>query len=433
MAQHVVIIGGGFAGLHAALELKDPWFQVTVLDRRNFHLFQPLLYQVATGALSPANIAAPLREVLKRHVNTQVLLAEVVDFDVAQRQVILRDGRIGYDTLIVAAGMQNHYFGHPEWEKHAPGLKSVEDATEFRRRILLAFEAAERELDPEKRRAWLTFVVIGGGPTGVELAGALGDLARDTLKRDFRAINPADARILLLEGAERILLQFPQTLSRKAEASLRKLGVTVQKAMVTGLDDEGVTTLSNGKPERISAHTVLWAAGVKASSLGQALAEKANAKTDAAGRVIVDPDLTIPGHPEIFVLGDLAAFLHQSGKPLPAIAPVAMQEGRYVAEVLDQRRRGEPVSPFRYKSRGSLATIGRAAAVAEIGPLRFSGFFAWLLWLFVHLFFLIGFENRVLVFLQWAWSYFTWNRRARLITGHQNSLPKNPVNPVNPV
>ena len=376
---------------------------------------------MATGALSPADIAAPLREVLKRQPNTQVFLAEAVDFDIDQREVILREGRIGYDTLIVASGVRNHYFGHPEWERFASGLKSIEDATEIRGRILLAFEAAEREQGLERRQAWLSFVVIGGGPTGVEMAGALGELSRDTLQGDFRYIHPADARIFLLEGGERILPQFPASLSLRAEAALRRLGVTVKaRAMVTSVSEEGVVISTQGETEKIAARTVLWAAGVKATELGEVLSRRTGSKTDPLGRLIVEPDLTLAGHPEIFVLGDLASHSHQTGKPLPGVAPVARQAGQYVARAVEMRRRGEAPPPFRYSDRGSLATIGRAAAVAEIGKLRFSGYLAWLLWLFVHLFFLIGFENRVLVFLQWAWSYFTWNRRARLITGKKD-------------
>lgn len=415
--HRVVIIGGGFGGLCACQVLKDAPFDVTLLDRRNFHLFQPLLYQVATGGLSPADIAAPLREVLKRQANTRVLLADEVDFDIGERRVLLRDGEIPYATLIVATGLQQHYFGHDEWEKIAPGLKTVEDATDIRRRILFAFEAAEREPDPLKRSSWLTFVVVGAGATGVELAGAIAELARDTLRRNFRVINPSEAKILLIEGTGRVLPSFPEDLSGKAAASLQRLGVTLRTGVkVAALSEREVVLSSGGQAETIQARTVLWAAGVKASSLGAILVKKTGAELDSMGRVLVEFDLSVRGHPEIFVIGDLANYSHQTGKPLPGLAATAMQQGRYVAELLKRRLKGQTTPPFRYTDKGSLATIGRAAAVASIGKLRFSGFVAWLVWLFVHLFYLVGFENRILVFTQWAWNYFTLNRSARLIT-----------------
>lgn len=421
--HHVVIIGGGFGGLYAARSLKRAPVWVTLIDRRNFHLFQPLLYQVATGGLSPANIAAPLRAILKRQKNTRVLLAEVIDIDAANRRVVLSDGEVGYDTLIVATGARHNYFGNDQWEKLAPGLKTIEDATEMRRRILLAFEAAERESDPDKLQGWLTFVVVGAGPTGVELAGTLGEMARHTLKHDFRAINPADARIFLVEGLDRVLPSYPPELSAKAQAALARLGVSVRTgAIVTDIQSDAVTLRCGERSERIPTRTVLWAAGVQASPLGRALAAAAGATLDRVGRVVVKPDLSLPGHPEIFVIGDLAHFSHQTGKPLPGVAPVAMQQGRYVAKLVERRLRGEEMPPFRYKDYGSMATIGRAAAVADLGRLRFSGFFAWLTWLFIHLMYLVQFENRVLVLMQWALNYFTRNRYARLITG-ENLLP----------
>ncbi|MBI4583070.1 MAG: NAD(P)/FAD-dependent oxidoreductase [Planctomycetes bacterium] len=416
--HRVVIIGGGFGGLYAAKELADTAFQVTLIDRRNFHLFQPLLYQVATGALSPADIASPLREILKRQRNVQVLLAEAVDFEPGRRAVILGDGEISYDSLIVAAGMQNHYFGHDDWRPFAPALKGVEDATEIRRRLLFAFEAAEREADPAKRAPWLTFTVVGGGPTGVELAGALAELARDTLRKDFRAIDPAESRIILLEGGDRILQAFSPCLSRQAEKALARLGVGVRPDVkVTRLSGGEVECISAGTAESIRSKTILWAAGVKASPLGEALARRTGAAADPQGRVLVTPWLHLRSHPEIFVIGDLAHCAGADGRPLPGLAPVAIQQGQYAARLLKARLEGWTPAPFAYRDWGNLATIGRAAAVAEIGKLEFSGFFAWLLWLFVHLVQLIGFENRLLVLIQWAWNYFTWNRSARLITG----------------
>ena len=422
--HHVVIIGGGFGGLYAAQALKRAPVQVTLVDRRNFHLFQPLLYQVATGALSPANIAAPLRAILKRQKNTDVLLAEVTDIDVAGRRVILSDGAIGYDTLIVAAGVRHHYFGNDQWAALAPGLKTIEDATEIRRRILLAFEAAEREPDPDLRSAWLTFVIVGAGPTGLELAGALGEIAMHTLREDFRAINPAEARIILVEAADRVLPPYPPVLSAKAARAVERIGVNVQTAAtITAIDADGVTVRTGVSEERIPTRTVLWAAGVQASPLGGILQQRAGATVDRAGRVIVEPDLSVPGHPEIFVIGDLAHFRHQTGGPLPGVAPVAMQQGRYVAAVIQQRLRQERTTPFRYRDRGSMATIGRGVAVADLfGRWRFNGVLAWLAWLFIHLMYLVEFDNRLLVLLQWAWNYLTWNRGARLITG-ESPLP----------
>ncbi|MGH7406333.1 MAG: NAD(P)/FAD-dependent oxidoreductase, partial [Candidatus Methylomirabilales bacterium] len=401
--HHVVIIGGGFGGLYAAQSLKRAPVRVTLLDRRNFHLFQPLLYQVATGQLSPANIAAPLRAILKRQENIRVLLAEAIDIDVTNRRVVLSDGELSYDTLIVATGVRHHYFGRDEWQRLAPGLKTIEDATEIRRRILVAFEAAERESDPEKLRGWLTFVIVGGGPTGVELAGAVGEIARHTLTRDFRAIDPADARIVLVEGMDRVLPPYPASLSARAEAALNRLGVTVRTgAMVTDIQVDVVTIRSGERSEQIPTRTVMWAAGVQASTLGGILASATGAAVDRVGRVVVEPDLSVVGHPEIFVIGDLAHFGHQTGKPLAGVAPVAMQQGRYVATLIMRRLRGETMPPFRYRDHGNMATIGRAEAVADLGWVRFSGFFAWLAWLFIHLINLVQFQNRVLVLIQWA-------------------------------
>ena len=418
--QRVVVVGGGFGGLYAAKALGRLPVDVTLIDRRNFHLFQPLLYQVATGGLSPGEIASPLRFVLRRHKNTEVLLAEVTDIDPANRRVVLRDGEVSYDTLILAAGARHYYFGHDEWEPLAPGLKTVEDATEIRRRILLAFERAEREPDLDQRRAWLTFVVVGGGPTGVELAGALGEIARDTLRQDFRHINPSEASILLLDGAERVLPTYPPDLSAEAETSLIKLGVRpLNGTIVVAIEEHGVTVKRRGGTEYIPARTVLWAAGVQASPLGRVLAERAGAILDRGGRVFVEADLTLAGHPEIFIVGDLANFSHQDVKPLPGVAPVAMQQGRYVAEVIGGRLEGRAPQPFHYRDKGNLATIGRAAAVADFGRIHLGGFPAWLIWLFVHLMYLAEFDNRLLVFIQWAYNYFTRNRGARLITGEE--------------
>ncbi len=420
MGHRVVIVGGGFGGLYAAKQLGREDVDVTLIDRRNFHLFSPLLYQVATGALSPGEIASPLRYVLHRQKRTKVLLGEVVDIDCERREVILSDqSRIAYDTAIFATGSTHSYFNHPEWAKLAPGLKTVENATAIRSRLLLAFENAEKDSDHEKRRAELTFVIVGGGPTGVELAGALAEISRDTLAGDFRSINPADANIFLIEGEDWILPSYPPHLSVAAEASLTRLGVhTRTKAMVTDIDQEGVTVKAGGQETRIPAKTVLWAAGVEASPLAKVLAQRTGVKPDRAGRVPVEPDLSIAGHPELLVIGDMAAFL-QDGKQVPGVAPTAMQQGRYAAKLIRNRLRNENTNPFRYFDKGSLATIGRNAAVAQIGPFRFSGWFAWLTWLFVHLMYIVEFENRMLIVVQWAYDYFTHNRGARLITGEE--------------
>ncbi len=418
--HRVLILGGGFGGLYAAKALKKAPVQVTVLDRRNFHLFQPLLYQVATGSLSPGEIASPLRSVLRRQKNTRVLLGNAVDLDLDFNRVILDDGQtVEFDSLIVATGSTDSYFGHEEWRRNAPSLKTMEEAIEIRHKILFAFEAAEREPDPQKQREWLTFAIVGGGPTGVELAGALAEIAHDTLRHDFRSIRPESARIFLIEGAPRVLPTYPEDLSAKAEASLRRLDVTPRTgAMVTNVDSRGVTTKSqDGSEKTFAARTVIWAAGVAPSSFAQVLERRARATRDRQGRIIVNPDCSVPGHPEIFVIGDLARF-EQDGKPLPGVAQVAMQEGAYVAKLIRERHFNDNTyPPFHYFDKGSLAVIGRASAVAEIGPLHMSGLLAWLTWLFVHLMYLVEFSNRVLVFVQWGFLYLTFNRGARLITG----------------
>lgn len=420
--HRAVIIGGGFGGLYAARALKHEQVSVTLVDRRNFHLFQPLLYQVATGALSPVEIAAPLRVLLRKQKNAQVLLADAVDLDPVGRSLIFHKGSIPYDSLIVAAGAHSFYFGHDSWEPVAPGLKSLEDATRIRHKILYAFEAAERETDPEARRRWLTFVIVGAGPTGVELAGALAEIAHDSLRHDFRSIHPEDSRILLLDALPRVLTAFPESLSAAAERQLVRLGVRViSQVRVTEIDANGVTystthSAATGATERIEARTVLWAAGVKPSPWGEILTRRAGAELDRTGRVKVNPDLTIPGHPEIFVIGDLA-YREQNGAPLPGIAPVAMQEGRYAASVIVSRLKGQSSKPFSYFDKGYLAVVGRNSGVGVIGGLKLHGFIAWFVWLFVHLMYLAQALNRVLVFLRWGYQYLTFYRGARLITG----------------
>jgi NADH dehydrogenase len=419
----VVIVGGGFAGLYAAKALGKGGFDVTVVDKRNFHLFQPLLYQVATGTLSPADISSPLRSILNRQKNTKVLMGEVIDLEPQQQKIILRNGELAYDSLIVATGVSHHYFGNDNWAEVAPGLKTVEDALEMRRRIFLAFEAAEKETDPAKRRAWLTFAIVGGGPTGVELAGAIAELAYSTLKRDFRNIDTTETQILLLEGMDRILPPYDPKLSAQAAHSLERLGVTVKtKTLVTNVTDDAVTIRQGESVESIPTRTVLWAAGVKASSMGEAIAQRTGAQLDRAGRVVVEPDLSLPGYPNIFIIGDLANYSHQDGKPLPGVAPVAMQEGQYVAELIGRKLGGQTVIPFRYIDIASLAVIGRNAAVVDLRFVKFSGIFAWLVWLFVHIYYLIEFDNKLVVIFQWGWNYFTRKRGARLITGEESLL-----------
>lgn len=420
--HRVVIVGGGFGGLAAARSLRSAPVQLTLIDRRNFHLFQPLLYQVATGALSPANIAAPLRSVLRKQRNVRVLLAEASGFDPPNKQVVLADGRVSYDSVIVAAGVTHSYLGNDAWADLAPGLKTVEDATEIRARILLAFERAERETDPARIRELLTFVIVGGGPTGVELAGALAEIANHTLRHDFRTIDPTHARVLVIEHAPRVLTPFTESLSIAAQRQLCRIGVEViTGARVVEIADNGVKIERNGTTEAIRGRTVLWAAGVQAAPLAKALADATGAKTDRAGRILVNPDLTVPDHPEIFVIGDMACCADDDGKPLPGIAPVAIQQGRYAARVILARLSNRSMPSFRYRDKGMLATIGRAAAVAHVFGFQLTGLFAWFLWLFVHLMHIVQFENRVLILVQWAWSYFTWNRTARLITGERTA------------
>jgi NADH dehydrogenase len=408
----VVIIGAGFGGLIAARALARYPVQITLIDRRNFHTFQPLLYQVATAGLSPGEIATPIRWIMRNYRNVEVLMEEVKDFDLSRRVVKLPEGELPYDYLIVAAGASHAYFGHDEWEPFAPGLKTIEDAVEIRRRVLLAFELAERQAASgnSKGQPALNFVVVGGGPTGVELAGTLAEIARRALSNEFRCIDPRRTRVILLEGGPRVLPSYPDDLSRSAEEQLRHLGVEVQtSAMVTRVEPGSV---SMGET-RLPAAVIIWAAGVAASPLGK----KLGGPVDRAGRVLVNPDLSLPGHPEVFVLGDLAALKDENGKWLPGVAPVAMQEGRATAHNIAAELHGEPRKNFHYFNKGSLATIGRAAAVADFGKLHISGFLAWLAWLFIHVFFLIGFRNRIMVMIQWAWSYFTHERGARLITG----------------
>jgi len=416
----VVIVGGGFGGLYAAQHLKSELVDVTLIDRRNYHLFQPLLYQVATGSLSAGEVAAPLRGVLSKQKNARVLLGTVVDVDPESKCVHLQDGAtIPYDSLIIAAGSQTSYFGHNEWQEWAPGMKSVEEAITIRHKILYAFEVAERLADPEQRRAWLTFVIVGAGPTGVELAGAIGEIARQTLKNDFRSINPQEATIILLDGAPRVLMPFPEGLAEKATGSLHKLGVEVKcGAMVQHVDKDGLTIASGAKTDSIAAKTVIWAGGITASPLGKLLATRTKAETDKGGRVKVNRDLTIPNYPDIYVIGDLAAANGADGKPLPGLAQVAMQGGQYAAKAILRKVKGQPEPPpFRYFDKGSLAVIGRAAAVADVFGAHLSGFMAWLVWAFIHLMYIVTFQSRVLVFVQWAIQDLTFNRGARLITG----------------
>lgn len=406
----VVIVGAGFGGLVAARTLARYPVRITLIDRQNFHTFQPLLYQVATAGLSPGEIAAPIRWIVRNRRNVEVLMSEVQDFDLTRRVVKLADSEIPYDYLIVASGASHAYFGHDEWEPLAPGLKTIQDALEIRRRVLLAFELAERRANSEKEQVQLNFVVVGGGPTGVELAGTLAEIAHRALTNEFRTIDPRKTQIVLLEGGPRILPSYPDDLSRSAEEQLKRLGVEVHtSAMVTNVTPGAV----HMGDTQLSAAVVIWAAGVAASPLGK----KLGATCDRAGRVAVNPDLSLPGHPEVFVIGDLATLKDENGKMLPGVAPVAMQEGKATAENIAAELRGEPRKSFHYFNKGNLATIGRAAAVAEFGKIHVSGFVAWLAWLFVHVFFLIGFRNRILVMVQWAWSYFTFERGARLITG----------------
>lgn len=423
-SQHqVVIVGGGFAGLYAAKELGRSPVHTTLIDKRNFHLFQPLLYQVATGTLSPADISSPLRGILSKSRNTTVLMDEVVDIDPHNQIVQMQEKEIPYDTLIVATGVSHHYFGNEQWKTTAPGLKTIEDALEMRRRIFTAFEAAEKETDPEKHKAWLTFVIVGGGPTGVELAGAIAELAFNTLKRDFRNIDTTEAQVILLEGMDRILPPYPPELSAKAAKSLTELGVTVRtKTLVTQIQDDVVTAKCDDQTYQIPARTILWAAGVKASGMGNVLAERTGAQLDRTGRVVVEPDLSVAGYPNIFVIGDLANYPHQANQPLPGVAPVAMQQGQFVARLLTAKLKQQPLPTFKYIDAGSLAVIGQNKAVANFKLMQLSGPFAWFVWVFAHIFYLIEFDNKLIVMLQWGWNYFTRNRGARLITGEDSLL-----------
>jgi NADH:ubiquinone reductase (H+-translocating) len=426
-AHRVVVVGGGFGGLQATLGLRRAPVEITLVDRRNFHLFQPLSYQIATGALSPGEVAYPLRAIFKRHLNVRVVLAEVSTFDLARREVALRPvaglpvpDSISYDTLIVSGGSSYSYFGHDDWRDHAAEVKSLESALTVRSRILAAFEAAELEPDPQRRGECLTFVVVGAGPTGVETAGQIAELSRDTLRTDFRAADPGSGRILLVEAADRVLTAFPPSLSAKAERSLRRLGVTpVLGSTVVGVDETGVTIEDeNGSTQHIATQTVVWAAGVTASGLASTLAELTGAEQDPAGRVTVEADLTLPGHPEVFALGDMVRVRGRDGSTvaLPGLAPVAMQQGRYAARTVRARVQGRAAPPFRYRDKGNLATIGRASAVADVKGVRLSGFIAWVTWLIVHLFYLVGFQNRLLVLIRWSSSFITRGRGARLIT-----------------
>src|SRR6266849_2644975 len=418
--HQVVILGGGFAGLNAAQKLKRAPVDVTLIDRRNFHLFQPLLYQVATGSLSPGEIAAPLRGVLSKQKNVQVLMGEAVDVDPQAKRVILRDGAaFEYDSLIVATGTQTSYYGNDSWQEWAPSLKSVEEATAIRHKILYAFERAERAATPEEAGAWLTFVIVGAGATGLELSGALAEIARETLRHDFRKIDPQKARIILMEGAPRVLGPFPEDLSAKAEKLVSRLGVEVLKSvMVTNIDARGVTFKRGDSSEVLAAKTVLWAGGVTATPFGRRLAERTKSESDRNGRIKVNRDLTVPNFLDIFILGDLAHAVDEKGAPLPGVAQVAMQGGAYAAKVIRARLDGkkEP-PPFHYFNKGEMAVIGRAAAVANIFDIHVSGLLAWLIWLFIHLIYIVEFQSRILVFIQWGFEYLTFSRGARLITG----------------
>lgn len=416
---HVVIVGGGFGGLNAAKALDGAPVRVTLVDRRNHHLFQPLLYQVATAALDPSDVAEPIRRVLRHQANCTVLLADVRSIDPAGKRLVLGDGELSYDHLILATGATHAYFGHDDWAEHAPGLKSIEDALEIRRRVLLAYEAAEREPNLERRREWLSFVVVGAGPTGVELAGSLSEISRQVLRSDFRSAAHEGARVVLVEAGPRVLPTFSEASSAKALADLRRLGVEVRlDTRVTGIDGHGVDT-SVG---RIPARVTLWAAGVAASPLAKSL----GVPLDRAGRVIVNPDLSVPGHPELFVVGDLAAATFE-GQPVPGVAPAAMQGGRHAAAQVLRRVKGEQTEPFAYFDKGSMATIGRAKAVLESGAVKMSGFPAWAAWLFVHILYLVGFRNRLSVVASWAWTYFTFERQSRLITGAIPTLVEQPA------
>lgn len=407
--SHVVIIGAGFGGLYATKELSGHDVEITIVDRKNHHTFQPLLYQVATAALNPSDIAVPIRSIVRKKRNVRVVLGEAVSIDAENKRVVLRDGELEYDRLIIATGATHSYFGNDHWARHAPGLKTIEDALEIRRRMLLAYEAAEREADPDLQQEWMTFVIVGAGPTGVELAGSISEIARHTLRRDFRRINPAAARVVLVEALPRVLPPYEPDLSESARKQLEKLQVEVRTdTRVTDIEADRVVL----EDDEIRARTILWAAGVRASEIVKTI----DAPLDRAGRVEVAPDLTVPGRDDIYVIGDLASIV-QDGEPVPGIAPAAIQQGRHAARNILRSLEGKATFPFRYRDKGIMATIGRAAAVAQFGKLHLSGFVAWFIWLGVHIFFLIGFRNRFLVILQWAWAYISWTRGARLITG----------------
>ncbi len=428
--HHVVIVGGGFGGLYAAKSLGRANVRVTLVDKRNFHLFQPLLYQVATGSVSPADISSPLRGILGRNSNTTVLLDEVTDLDPQAQTITLKGGELHYDSLILATGVSHHYFGNDQWRDIAPGLKTVEDALEMRRRIFLAFEAAEQTSDPAERAAWLTFTVVGGGPTGVELAGAIAEIANETLKGDFRNIDTTQAKVVLIEGLDRVLPPYDPSLSASAQEALERLGVTViTKAMVTNINDHSVTFKQGDDVTVMPCHTALWAAGIKASKLGTVVGERTGAEIDRVGRVVVGPDLSVGSYPNLFVVGDLANYPHQGDRPLPGVAPVAMAQGAYVSKLIQARLRGATLPKFQYSDMGSLAVIGQNEAVVDLKFVKFTGPIAWLVWIFAHLYYLIEFDNKLVVMTQWAWNYFTRNRGARLITG-EGGIPLRVVTPI---
>ena len=418
MSHHVVIIGGGFGGMYAAKQLGNRKnIKVTLIDKRNFHLFQPLLYQVATGGLSPGDIASPLRAIMSRYQNIEVLCDEMTDLDPSKHMIMLKSGQVSYDSVILATGMQNFYFNNPAWSEFAPGLKSVEDALEMRRRIFLAFEEAEKSADPEVRKMWMRFVVIGGGPTGVELAGALGELALRTLRKDFRRIDPGKSKIYLLEGGDKILSMYPDHLIASAIRSLRKLCVHIETgAKVISIQNKQIRYEQYGREHEIRAGTVLWAAGVGPTGLNQTIATRLKLDTDRVGRIMVKEDCSVAPYPDIFMIGDAASYLTSAGQPLPGVSPVAMQQGKYVARLIVRRLKNKPVRPFSYTDKGSLAVIGRNAAIANFRFLRIHGFFAWLIWVFVHIGYLIEFDNKLIVLTEWAWNYVTRKKGARLIT-----------------
>ncbi len=421
--HQVVIVGGGFGGLYTAKALGSADVDVTIIDRRNFHLFQPLLYQVATGTISPADIASPLRVVVGRNKNTQVIHRKAVDINTENQTVVLDEGEVSYDTLVLATGGSHHYFGNDQWKDIAPGLKTVEDALEIRRRIFSAFEKAEQETDPEIQMPLLTFVIGGAGPTGGELAGAIAEISHGPMRKDFSRIDTTQTKIILVVGRDRVLPPYAPDLSADAQQSLEDLGVTVRtKALVTEVTENGVSLKQGDNTEWVSAKTVLWAAGVRASALGKVLSDRTGAELDRAGRVVVEPDLSVPGQPNIFVVGDLANFPHQGERPLPGVAPVAMQEGEYVAKLIEARQMGDNLPQFVYSDFGSMAVIGRNSAVADLKFLKFSGPLAWFVWIFAHIYYLIEFDNKLIVLLQWGWNYFTKGRGARLITGEDSRI-----------